>query len=220
MSQPPISVIACEVLRLELEAVRGEARIHYMDFALHRTPKIMPERLRAAILETEAQAPGEIVMAYGLCANGTVGLSGSRGLVIPRCHDCIGILLGSPERYQEYFSSRPGTFYLFAGLIEAGLDPLTTLETRDRPRLGPQKADRLAALALQHYTHIAYIDNGTSSNPAHKNRFLENCAFFNKEPWEITADLDYVRRLIQGPRRPSDFITLPAGDELTAEAFY
>jgi len=56
MSQPPINVIACEALRLELEAVRGEARIHYMDFALHRTPKVMPERLRTVILETEAQA--------------------------------------------------------------------------------------------------------------------------------------------------------------------
>ena len=223
MPEPTINVIACEALRLELEAVRRDGTaVHYMDFALHRTPKIMPGRLQAAVAETESleyDASGEIIMAYGLCANGVVGLSAARGLIIPRCHDCVGILLGSPERYREYFSRRPGTLYLFAGFIEARLDPLSVLETRDRPRLGP-KADRLAHLALQHYTHIAYIDNGTSSDPAHKERFRDNCDFFQKEPWEIEGDLDYVRRLLYGPRQPSDFVTLPAGRELTAEVFF
>ena len=221
MTRPSINVIACEALRLELEAVRRDrADIRYMDFALHRTPKIMPDRLQTAILETESGGSGETVMVYGLCANGVVGLSAARGLIIPRCHDCIGILLGSPERYLEYFSRRPGTFYLFAGFIEARLDPLSVLETRDRPRLGQKKADRLAHLALEHYTHIAYIDNGTSSNPFHKKRFWENCDFFKKEAWEIESDLGYVRRLLYGPRTASDFITLPPGGQLTAGAFY
>lgn len=223
MTQSRINVIACEALRLELEAVRrADTDIHYQDFALHRTPKIMPDRLREALGATEASefsGSGEIILAYGLCANGTVGLSGTRGLIVPRCHDCVGILLGSPERYQEYFSERPGTIYLFAGFIEARLDPLSVLEDRDRPRLGA-KADRLAALALNHYTHIAYIDNRTSADPAYKRRAEENCRFFQKEFWEIKANLEYVRRLLYGPRPSSDFITLPPGGELTAEAFF
>lgn len=209
-------------MRLELEAVAGNsgARFHFMDVGLHRTPKLMPARLAEAIKEIESGGPTEIVMAYGLCSNGVIGLAGLAGLAIPRCHDCVGILLGSPERYLKTFRQYPGTMFLFAGMIEADFDPLSIVEKDYAPRLGLKKAMKGLALALHNYTHFAYIENGSTGSTRYKERFLENCRAFAKEPLFLEADMDYLKRLVHGPRTAPDFVVVQAGQPLSDEAFY
>ena len=54
-----------------------------------------------------------------LCNNGVAGLRTKRvSLIVPRTHDCITLLLGSKERYREYFDAHPGTYFHFTGWIE------------------------------------------------------------------------------------------------------
>jgi hypothetical protein len=36
-------------------------------------------------------------------------------LIIPHCHDCIALFLGSPNRHLEVFRKKPGTYYLTPG---------------------------------------------------------------------------------------------------------
>ena len=51
-----------------------------------------------------------ILLGYCLCSNGIVGLSSRKvPLIIPRGHDCITLLLGSREKYQEYFNTHRGS---------------------------------------------------------------------------------------------------------------
>lgn len=60
-----------------------------------------------------------IVIGYGLCSNGVVGLSSEKyPLIIPRAHDCITLLLGSKERYHELFTQETGTYWFSPGWIE------------------------------------------------------------------------------------------------------
>ena len=60
-----------------------------------------------------------ILLGYGLCANATAGLCAKRHkLVIPRAHDCITLLLGPKERYQECFEAFPGCYWYTASWIE------------------------------------------------------------------------------------------------------
>ena len=222
MGENKKTIIACEILRLELEAVIGDdddIRLHFIDVALHQTPKIMPEHLTCAIKSIEEEGPTDIIMGYGLCSNGVVGLSSTKGLTIARCHDCLGLLLGSPERYLEIFNRYPGTFYMFAGMINSEFDPLTIVEKNYAPRLGMKNALKGMSLALKHYTHIAYIENKVATQPHYRKRFLENCEAFEKEPLEIEADLNYIKRLVYGPHLSSDFINLAGGEQLEAEPF-
>ena len=221
MTALPQTVIACEILRLEMEAVAApDTRFRFLDVALHRFPAKMPQRLAEEIALVEAEGPTDIIMGYGLCGSGVAGLSAVRTLRIPRCHDCVGIILGSPERYLKVFHDHPGTFFMFAGLMAAEFDPLTALERDHIPRLGPKKAKRGMELALEKYTHMAYIDNGLSADPRHLARFEENCRAFGKEPLMLKGDLSYVQALFHGPRRPSDFLELTGGQAIDPQSFY
>src|ERR1017187_10868052 len=55
------------------------------------------------------------------CGNGLDGLTARHTrLVLPRAHDCIALLMGSRERYQQYFEENPGTYYRSTGWLERG----------------------------------------------------------------------------------------------------
>ena len=62
---------------------------------------------------TDAQA---IVLGYGLCSKGTESITAQRcTIVLTRAHDCITLLLGSKERYAEYITQHPGTYWYSPG---------------------------------------------------------------------------------------------------------
>lgn len=217
------TVVACEIMRLELEAVAGgddEIKLEFLDVALHRTPKLMPGHLDRAIRRVEAENPTDIILGYGLCSNGVAGLYGTKSLTIARCHDCLGLLLGSTRRHLEMYRDHSATLFVHAGMIEAGFDPLSIAHDVYAPKMGLEKAIQGQKMALAPYTHMAYIDNGTGLKPHYKERFLENCRLFEKEPFDIEADLSYFRRLVYGPHNYPDFLSLAAGSKLESEAFY
>ena len=98
----------------EIEAVRAGSQaveIIYLEQGLHRTPKKLPEIIQERIDQAASYAT-VIVLGYGLCSNGLVGVTARRQkLIVPRCHDCISLFLGSPARYDAVFRDYPGTYY-------------------------------------------------------------------------------------------------------------
>lgn len=217
------SIIACSVLKLEFERIIDGRPIELslLEQGLHSTPKIMPEKIAAKVAEAEARRPESIVLGYGLCSKGVVGVGGAETpLVIPRCHDCIALLLGSVQRYTEIFSRRPGTYYLSAGWVAENDDPLSCVEVKYTPRLGEKKAMRAMSLELANYTHICYVDNGLGDQERLKARTRENCRAFNKEYMEIEGSLDYLRKLVDGPADEEEIITLPPGRQLHEDMFF
>lgn len=218
------TVIACEALRLEMERLLagGDADLMVVEVALHRYPPQMPARLNELIRQAEANGATDIILGYGLCSHGVNGLQSRRSsLRIARCHDCLGLLLGSSARHRQVLAKWPGALYMFAGLVGAAFDPLSVLEREHIPRMGEKKAWRAMELTFKNYTHFAYIENQVTADPKYKKRYLENCRAFSKEPLAINADLDYFVRLLFGSGRSSEaFIDLAAGELLTSEAFF
>ena len=91
--------------------------IHLIQRGLHNTPM----ELRAVLQEQIDQTKGydRIVLVYGLCGQSTAGLvARSIPLVIPRCHDCITLFLGSRERYNDQFNNYSGTYWYVQDYIE------------------------------------------------------------------------------------------------------
>ena len=124
-------IIACRIMEPELTHVLSEKNeaedgtdILYLEQALHRTP----DKLRVQVqekIDQAARTASRIVLGYGLCAKGIVGITARESeLIIPRCHDCIALFLGSPKRYLEIFREKPGTYYLTPGWIADHKDPL------------------------------------------------------------------------------------------------
>lgn len=216
-------VIACRVMEPELNralAEGGEAvEILYLDQALHRTPTKLLGHLQEKI-DQVAERASRIVLGYGLCSNGVVGVTARRqGLLIPRCHDCIALFLGSPSRYQEVFREKPGTYYLTPGWIEEQKDPLGIL-AEYTPRYGRETAQWVIEEELKHYTHIALIDTGVEVKAHLRERALENAAFLKKEYEEIPGNLDYFRELLHGPFSEEKFLRLQPGERFTQEMFF
>ena len=117
-------LIGCEVILRELcEALlRSPHTVHtvFLPAGLHdRGTVVMRAEVQKAIDEAERGAYDAIVLGYGLCGNGMAGLRArSVQVVIPRAHDCITLLLGSRQRYAEFFLANSGTYYRSIGWVE------------------------------------------------------------------------------------------------------
>ena len=216
-------VIACRVMEPELSQVLAEGaedvEILYLDQALHRTPAKLLGLVQEKVDQVSLTA-SRIALGYGLCSNGVVGVTArQQGLLIPRCHDCIALFLGSPSRYQEVFREKPGTYYLTPGWVAEKKDPLGILEEYV-PRYGRETAQWVIEEELKHYTHIALIDTGVEEMAPIRERAMETAAVLKKQYEEIPGNLDYFRELLRGPYTGEKFLRLRLGEQFTQEMFF
>ena len=219
----PATIIACGVMRPEIEAVLAEAgsgpvrRTVFLEQGLHRTPKLMPELIRA---EVDKVSTGPVILGYGLCANGLAGtIAPAGGLVMGRCHDCISHFLGSPAEYQRRFQARPGVYYLTRGWLAEGKDPYTILTEEYAPRFGRDRAEWAMGQELKHYTHFCLIDNGLNDMASARRQAALNADHFGLELEEVVVGLDFFRKLILGPWTGDEFIILQPGQSVQLDLF-
>ncbi|MCK4790665.1 MAG: DUF1638 domain-containing protein [Desulfobacteraceae bacterium] len=224
-SQKPkgrIVVVACRVMEPELERVRqgkNHVEIRYLDQGLHRTPKDMAGVVQEQI-DQAAKYADRIILGYGLCSNGIVGVTArQQGLIVPRCHDCIALFLGSPAAYKEVFESRPGTYYLTPGWVAEKKDPLGIVEDDYTHRVGRETAFWVMEEELKHYSHIALIDAGVTDPGPLRERAMENARIFKKEYKEIQGSMDYFKKIIQGPYADEDFFFIKPSSAIQQEIF-
>ena len=216
-------VIACRVMEPELKQILSEGEedldILYLDQSLHRTPAKLLGQLQEKIDQVSLTA-SRIVLGYGLCSNGVVGvMARQQELLIPRCHDCIALFLGSPSRYQQLFREKPGTYYLTPGWVAEKKDPLGILEEYV-PRYGRETAQWVIEEELKHYTHIALIDTGVEEMAPLRARAMENAAVLKKQYEEIPGSLAYFRELLRGPYAEEKFLRLQSGEKFTQEMVF
>ncbi|MDR1546586.1 MAG: DUF1638 domain-containing protein [Deltaproteobacteria bacterium] len=222
MNVEGLGVVACDVVRAELERVVGDRDVpmRFLEYSLHSTPADMRGRIVEALAALRSDGAERAALGYGLCSNGVVGVESDGPLVMPRCHDCIAMLLGSPRQYFEMFRRHPGTYFLTEGWVRNYGDPLSSVERKYVPRMGEKKALRGMSLELANYKAFCFVDNGVGDRASVKARTLENCRVFKKEYMEVAASLDYFRALIDGPHGRDDFVELPTGDKIVNDLFY
>jgi len=215
-------IVACRIMQPELEKIRlpeSGVEIRYLDQGLHMTPKKMAPVIQEQI-DLVTGRFDEIVLGYGLCANGIVGvLAREEGLYVPRSHDCIALFMGSFEAYRKAIKKRPGTFYLTAGWIEGRKDPLSYMEDRYVPRMGREMAEWGMKEELKHYSHFVLINTGVGDLDRMRRQMLENAKFFGKEYEEIPGSLALLRKMIMEPLRDNDFIFIEPGGSIRQTMF-
>ncbi len=231
-----LSLIACPVFRPELEVLVPKAKtsvtIRYLDMALHEgAAKTLCTALQAAIDETSTPQSDAIALAYGLCNRGIIGLAArSVPVVIPRAHDCLGILLGGTACYLAQLDAEPGTYYQSAGwLAQAREDGqlrqqnmvLGTADAANREELiakyGEENAQYLIeqfAQFTRHYTRLAFI-----STPVPKVGQWERAAseMAKGQGWKferLEGDLAWLRRVLEGEWSEMDFLALQPGERV------
>lgn len=218
----PRVIIACGVMKKELDVYLSESdpiEVRYLDQNLHRTPEKMSGLIQAEI-EKVSEYAGHIVLGYGLCSNGVVGVTAVRQPVcVPRVHDCIALMLGSQEAYQKAFKKRSGTYYLTSGWVAEEKDPLGVLENEYVPRMGRDMAEWGIREELKHYTHIVLINTRGGDVQNLRQRAKANAELLDMQYEEVAGSDAYFRKILFGPYDSDDFVCIEPGDSIRQKPF-
>jgi hypothetical protein len=227
-------VLACEALTRSLSAATTTSphtiTIHHFRQGLHNTPKTLQESLQKEIDCIKPGTCDAILLAYGLCGTATLGLkSHHTPLVIPRAHDCITLYLGSRERYQEQFSSNPGTYWYSLDYMERndddstvalGATSQTTLDAAYEEyveKYGKENADYLMQVMgswHDHYTRAAYIHMEHAEDDVFEQRAKEDAT---KHGWNferIDGNRRLLNMLVHGEWPEEEFLIVHPGETI------
>ena len=213
-------ILACQTMKDEIELVIREAGINYpvvyMESGLHSSPELLHQKVQEQI--DALDTTDVILMAYGCCGNGLVGIKSTKSkLVIPRIDDCISLLLGSTKERQN-IPNGVCTYFITKGW----LDPEGNVMWSYREwieRYGAQKALRIIKKMLNHYTRFMIIDTGAYNIESIMPKIKESCEQFNMQYDVAPGSLRLLRLLLTGPWG-SEFIVLNPGQETSLSDFY
>ncbi len=210
-----ILVIACEVLKNELEAVRVPGvRFEFLEQGLHRTPAKMPSAIQEAINQADGKAD-YVVLGYGLCGSGIVGVkAGQQPLVVPKAHDCVSLFLGSIAAHLKEHEKAPGTYYLTKGWLEQAKSPLGILEEYTE-RYGRETAEWVISEEYKNYTRIVLVTTGTYDPAVYREQAQANAAYLGVAYEEIEGSLAFFEKMVKGQWDKNDFFILSPGEEIT-----
>lgn len=100
-----MKIIACEIFKPYVELLNMNLDIIYLDIAGHNYPNRLARMIQKEI--DRSLNYDKIIILYGLCGNAILKLKARNiPLYVVRVHDCLSILLGSKERFNELFSER------------------------------------------------------------------------------------------------------------------
>ena len=221
MADTKYLVIACNIMKDELLRFQTDrVSFVFLEQSLHRTPQKMKDVIQEEMDRAEVWGGDYIILSYGLCSNGIVGVkSKSHSVVIPRVHDCIALFLGSWDRYMEEHTKEPGTYYLTKGWIEEGKSPLGIYEEYSQ-RYDKDTAEWVIKEELKNYTRIALVDMGNdlSLSETHREHAKENARFLGLRYEEMRGSLEFFEKMVRG-MWDKDFVILKPGEELTQNLF-
>lgn len=198
----------------------------FLPQGLHDTPAVLTAALAENIARVEAQEknrPDAILLGYGLCSNGVVGLkSGTIPLVVPRTDDCIAVFLGSQKRYKKLFDEYNPVYWVNNGWLERSDVP--TKENQEKlyleycEKYDEDNADYLMeqdALWIAEYRTCGYIASDAYESPAYRGTARDMAALHGWELAEIEGDSAMMRRMVAGDWREDEVLVCPPGHGIT-----
>ena len=219
MKETRTRIIACKTVIEEIgELVPPGVETYPVESGLH----LNPDKLRAALQAMIDEMSGDtdtIILAYGLCSMGVVGLRAAESaLVVPRQEDCVSMFLGSRKEYKRVLDEEPGTYFLSKGWINAGITLLEDLRGMEE-RYGKERARRIMKRMIQHYTRLAFIDMGYEDQDDYRSYAQRVADELGLRYEEIMGTPALLERICKGPWDEDEFIVVPPGRAIRLEDF-
>ena len=205
--------------------------IQLMQFGLHNQPVELRSLLQRHIIDSVGY--DAVVLVYGLCGQATAGLKAAGvPLVMPRCHDCITLFLGSRARYNDQFLNNPGTYWYSQDYIEraesgntalaigSGVDSGSGIDATYKEyveKFGVDNADYLMEVMgawQMHYKRAVYLDMGIGNSSSVAEIAQDEAT---RRGWtfeRLAGDLILIRKLLGGEWDEQDFLVLQPGQQV------
>ena len=231
-----LKLIACEIFFRELCHLVSRSPnicdIEFLPKGLHDlgSDKMAP-RIQERIDAVDAERYDAIILGYGLCNNGIIGLhAGDLRMVVPRSHDCIGLFMGDRCKYREYFDAHPGTYYRTTGWTErddaSGAGDETVPQQlglfMDYASLVEKYGEENAKYVMEtmgydsaHYDRMTYINMGLSCEESFRDRAQQEAAEKGWQFDELQGSMKVLRKLVDG-EWDDDFLVLEPGEVIAA----
>jgi hypothetical protein len=235
-----LKLIACEVAIREIGFVAAHSShmidLEFLPVGHHDQPKVGHADLQARVNAIPAGRYDGILIGYGIC-NAMLDNLGTphTPLIIPRAHDCITLLLGSRQRYQEVFNACPGTYYFSAGWLEfrhrkarANGEPPPTENVAEQMAPFSMAKDYAALVAkygednaryllevsqtwLQNYRRGMLIRFDFDQKLQLREKVAKICRTQGWTMDELAGDLRLLQNWVDGSWNESDFLIVPPG---------
>lgn len=203
-------IIACKTVLNEMRPfLPSDTKCHSVESGLHLRPENLRSALQAIVDDITAETE-TIILGYGLCSMGVVGLKAAHStLIIPRRDDCIAIFLGSSKAYRYELNREPGTYFLSKGWIDAGITLLDDLE-KMKAHYGKGDSERIMKRMLQHYRQLAFIDMGYPDPEPYRQFSRKAARELNLDYQEIRGTPEFLAKICNGPW-DDDFVVASPG---------
>ena len=164
------------------------------------------------------------LLGYGLCSNGIAGLAAKIPIGIPRGHDCITLLLGSKEKYRQYFDTHRGVYWFSGGWIENGDQPGRNRYERNlkeyEQKFGADNAKYLMETEqkwMTEYNRATYIDWAFDNAENDKKFTKESAEFLGWNYDRIKGAPGLCQRLLDGDWKNSEFLIVKPGQKISED---
>lgn len=205
-------IIACQTIENELRAAMAAEGVDYpirwVEAGLHNVPKQLNARLQQ---ELDACAGANtVLLAMSFCGNSVVGLqTRDFQLVLPRCDDCITLLLDSVQLRQE----TRYTYFLTDGWIKGERNIWVEYETCMK-RYGEKRGKQIFDAMFSNYRYLALVDTGAYDAQAAEVEAKRIAAHLGLEYRRMEGSLSHLRQLLRGDWTPERFVRVPPHTQL------
>jgi hypothetical protein len=210
-------IIACQTISDELNLAMRATGCSYPVIRMASDYHMDPNLLRAKLQEeidklTDFQ---DILLAYGCCGNGLVGLKASTaGLIIPRTEDCISMVLSRPG---EKFERLKRTYFLTRGWLQ-GSKSIAAEYEHACERYGEARARKLFKFMLKNYNYLMVIDTGAYPLADCLSKAEELAGNTGLEVVVSKGSVWLLQKLLTGPY-DEDFSVIPRGGTVNSSHF-
>ena len=208
-------IIACRTIENELLAAMERSHcpheIRWLESGMHNQPRKLREKLQSVL--DSCDEFHTVLLCMSLCGNAVAGLkTHDFQLVIPRCDDCISLMLGSSARRKAL----PATYFFTEGWLKS--DKSLWAEYQNcLEKYGQKRTERIFREMLANYRHLALLDTGCFDTAAAAQQIRRIAETFSLEYVQIEGTLDYIQRLLQGNWDNNDFLIVSPHNTLTLE---
>jgi Icc-related predicted phosphoesterase len=213
-----IKFIVCDVIYDELKnKIPKNWKVTNFEKRLHERSDFLREKLQTEI--NKSQDYDIIVLGYGLCGNGVVGLvSPKTPLVIPRVDDCISLFLGSSEERKKQLKIEPGTYFLTRGYIGEAEDCIASGFSETKDKYDKKTRQWIIKEMLKNYRRIVFINTGNYDPSEWRRKAKREAAKLGLRFEELKGPNKLLDKIIK-ENWDSQFITVKPSSKMTFNMF-